>query len=410
MPPADYAANTSELIQMLKKGHHGVALDDEAWQRLYTWIDLNVPDHGTWREFRDPGKVTERRLALHRLYTNMDDDPEAIPELPPPDFAKRPKPAPGAEAAKGAGAAPPPPAGWPMTADEARKRQAASGKAVERIVDLGAVKLPMVLIPAGEFVMGSNAGDGDEAPAHLVKIANPFWMAKTEITNEQFCLFDPTHDSRYISVFGKDQTSRGIPVNDPQQPVVRIAWTRAAAFCRWLSARTGEAFTLPTEAQWEYSCRAGTATPMHYGAAESDYGKFANLADASLNLRANWHLKNAHAKDGSAVSAKVGRYAPNAWGLCDMHGNVAEWTASVYKPYPVRPGDDRELTGAQLAALADKPGEHWPEMAVRGGSWYDRAKRATSSFRLAYPAWQGIYNVGFRVVVELDGQKPADGK
>jgi formylglycine-generating enzyme required for sulfatase activity len=402
MPPADYAANTSELIQMLKKGHHGVALDDEAWQRLYTWIDLNVPDHGTWREFRNPGKPAERRLALRRLYTNMDDDPEAIPELPPPAFAKRPKPASGAGGAKGAVAAPPALAGWPMPADEAKKRQTAAGKSAERTLDLGDVKLPMVLIPAGEFVMGSNAGADDEAPAHVVKIEKPFWMGKVEITNEQFRLFDPSHDSRYISVFGKDQATRGLPVNGPQQPVVRVAWTRAAAFCRWLSEKTGESFSLPTEAQWECACRAGTATPMHYGAAESDYSKVANLADAALNLRAGWHVKDPFAKDGAVVSATVGRYAPNAWGVCDMHGNVAEWTASVYKPYPVRPGDGRELTGPQLAALADKPGEQWPAMVVRGGSWYDRAKRATSSFRLAYPAWQGVYNVGFRVVAPAD--------
>ncbi|MGD0899190.1 MAG: SUMF1/EgtB/PvdO family nonheme iron enzyme [Thermoguttaceae bacterium] len=404
MPTAEYCANTSEFIQMLKKGHHGVTLDPEAWERLYTWIDLNVPDHGTWGEFRTvPGKQHERRCELRKLYTGADDDPEAVPDLPTPAFANSPKPA--QDATRGERAAIPQLAGWPLSADEAKKRQAAAGIAVERTITLGEIKLPMVLIPAGEFVMGSNSGDADEGPAHVVKIEKPFWIGKCEITNEQYRLFDPSHDSRYISVFGKDQSSRGIPVNGPQQPVVRVPWTAAAAFCRWLAQETGERFSLPTEAQWEYACRAGTATPMNYGAVDADYSKLANLADETLNLRANWHVKDKFARDGANVSADVGRYAPNAWGLCDVHGNAAEWTASIYKPYPYRAGDGREPSAEQITALADKPGEEWPSMVVRGGSWYDRAKRATSSFRLAYPAWQGVYNVGFRVVVPVDGPR-----
>ena len=90
------------------------------------------------------------------------------------------------------------------------------------------------------------------------------------------------------------------------------------------------------------------------------------------------------------ISADVGRYQPNAWGLNDMHGNVAEWTRTAYRPYPYDPGDGRD----DLAAPGAK--------VVRGGSWFDRPQRATSSFRVHYPAWQHVYNVGFRVMMEVE--------
>jgi formylglycine-generating enzyme required for sulfatase activity len=402
MPPAEYAANTSELIQMLKKGHHGVQLHPEAWERLYAWIDLNIPDHGTWGEFRAvPNNQCERRNQLRKLYAGLDENPEAIPTtLPSPAFASSPRPAPLKDK--------PPPAaiptldGWPLSlADAARLQQsAASGKPAERSVDLGGVTLQMTLVPAGRFVMGSADGHPDERPASVVAIDKPFWIGRFEVTNQQFALFDPRHDSRYISIYGKDQSVRGIAANGSTQPVIRVSWVKALEFCQWLSRQTGQRFTLPTEAQWEYACRAGAATAMHFGPLGTDYSKLANMADASLNLRANWHLKDPSVNDGQNISAPVGRYPANAWGLFDMHGNVAEWTRSQYKPYPYRADDGREMDGEGLRAVADRPGDQWPQMVVRGGSWYDRAFRCTSSFRLSYPAWQGVYNVGFRVVCE----------
>jgi len=395
MPPAEYAANTSELIQMLEKGHHGVKLHFEAWQRLYTWIDLNIPCHGTWGEFRPiPGDKHQRRCELNKLYANLEEDPEKVPELPPPAFAMDTKPQPRAgDAPKPAPA--PALAGWPTPAEKAAKAQtaAAGGKEVERVIELsGTAKLKLVLVPAGQFVMGSNDGPADERPAHLAKVDRAFWMGKLEITNEQYELFDPSHDSRVISVFGKDQTSRGIPVNGPRQPVVRVSWNSAMEFCAWLSQRTGEKFTLPTETQWEYACRAGTDTPMNYGAPDADFSKKANLADATMNLRGDWIPRDRMIRDGACVTANVGSYAPNAWGLHDMHGNAAEWTASEYAPY------DKDAT-----APSGEPGRK----VVRGGSWYDRTFRCTSSFRLAYPAWQGVYNVGFRVVSEATSNTTA---
>ena len=423
MPPAEYTANTSELVQMLKKGHHGVQLDAEAWDRLYTWIDLNVPDHGTWHEFRAiPGKQRQRRCELQKLYAGLEEDAEDVPDLPAPGFAASGSPAKRAEPQSRRVSVPacPEPAnrteprpaetqivkaeGWPLTAEEARRRQeSAAGARSERTMDLGDVKLHLVLVPAGQFVMGSADGPDDERPTAAVKIDKPYWIGKFEVTNEQFAQFDPAHDSRVISVFGKDQNTRGIPVNAPMQPVVRVPWLRAMAFCQWLSERSGERFALPSEAQWEYACRAGAATAMHYGPLETDYSKLANMADAGMSLRAKWHVQDARSKDGVVVSAPVGRYPANAWGIHDMHGNVAEWTSSVYKPYPYQAADGREIGPEQLRSLLQKPDAQWPTVVVRGGSWYDRAKRCTSSFRLSYPAWQGVYNVGFRVVCEAGG-------
>ena len=142
--------------------------------------------------------------------------------------------------------------------------------------------LDLALIPAGSFVMGDAKGCADEKPLAEVKIDKPFWIGRCEVTNAQFALFDPGHDSAYISYYNKDQSSRGAAVNLPAQPVVRVSWLRAMEFCRWVSQKTGRKCTLPSEAQWEYACRAGTDTPLYYGACSTDFGKLANLADSQL--------------------------------------------------------------------------------------------------------------------------------
>ena len=220
-------------------------------------------------------------------------------------------------------------------------------------------------------------------------------MGRFEVTNAQFARFDPAHDSAYISVYNKDQANRGLPVNRPAQPVVRVSWQRAMDFCRWLSQKTGRKFTLPSEAQWEYACRAGTDTPLYYGDCATDFGKLANLADEQLlslcrRDSPKWIPAVATVNDGAVVTANVGRYAANAWGLYDMAGNAAEWTRSAYRPYPYNPADGRD----DPAAAGTK--------VVRGGSFYDRPERARSGFRLHYPAWQQVYNVGFRVMMEAE--------
>jgi len=401
LPPWEFHADSTKLVQMLMKGHHDVKLDAESWDRIITWIDLHSPAHGTWHEIVGMKRVEQqraRRRELRKLYAGIDEDPEAIPQSKNPQSAvrnpqsKNPQPAirnPKCE-------------GWPFDAVEAKRRQAALGP-VTRSVELGGgLKLELVRIPAGEFVMGDPNGHPDERPLTRVKIESPFWMGKFEVTNEQYGAFDPSHDSRleHGDFLQFSIRERGYPVNGPRQPVVRVSWVRAMDFCRWLSKKTGEKFTLPTEAQWEYACRAGTDTPLYYGPVDTDYSHWANLADATLKKmeKLGWNLPYAAVPpwrpaderfdDKSRVSADAGSYRPNAWGLYDMHGNVCEWTRSTYRPYPYREDDGRN---------APSPKDR---KVVRGGSWYDRARRARSAFRLSYHAYQSVYDVGFRVICE----------
>ena len=179
--------------------------------------------------------------------------------------------------------------------------------------------------------------------------------------------------------------------------MVRASWHQAMAFCAWLSRETGMKYTLPTETQWEYACRAGTATPLWYGDVDTDFSQSANMADFSMRRLAyeGWAPRSpdivprdARFNDGALVTAAVGGYRVNPWGLHDVHGNAAEWTRSQYAPYPYREDD-----GRNDAATSG-------ERVVRGGSWYDRAQRCRSAFRLAYAPYQRVFNVGFRVVCQ----------
>lgn len=435
LPPKEFHADTSELVQMLQKGHHNVKLDAEAWDRLITWIDLNAPCHGTWSDTtKIPGNQCARRLELRKRYGGLVENCEEQP-LPEPKPVTPILPEPLEQLKRPAVIVP----GWPFEAAEAKRRQAASlplpprpavglakadggegwgegaagegvrgnlpdrinaGFRTERTIDLGnGVKLDLVWIPPGEFVMGDWAGTPDEQPPCRVRIANGFWMAATEISNEQYARFNPSHDSRFEHrsswIFAEEYL--GWPLNRPRQPVVRVSWDEAMAFCRWLSARLGEEVTLPTEAQWEWACRAGTDTPLFYGGLDDDFSRFANLGDKNLRKLADegWRPKSPDLvpkdnrfDDGYLVTAEVGHYQPNAWGLYDMHGNAAEWTRSTYLPYPYPANDDRDDSASGTKKV------------VRGGSWRDRPKYSRSGFRLAYPGYQKVYNVGFRVIIE----------
>jgi formylglycine-generating enzyme required for sulfatase activity len=381
LTPCEYSADTTELIQMLRAGHHGVKPDAEAFDRLTTWIDLNTPAHGTWTEIVGAGKVTaqrDRRREMLKQYAQRDEDPEAISEtsttlaFEPP--AKMP-----AQSTAVCSEVP----GWPFDAAEARRRQTAAGQSTRQL-DLGAgIKLDLLLIPQGEFLTGGSNGN---AGATRTVVSQPFWIGRCEISNEQFARFDPSHDSRIergdFLQFG--ETERGYPANGPKQPVVRVAWNAALAFCRWLSDKTGAMCGLPSEAQWEYACRAGSPTPLWFGDLDTDFSKSANLADHSLRVMPTfgWGLPSGavppwrpaidSSNDKFRVAAPVGTFEPNAWGLCDMSGNVWEWTTGEFN-------SERK--------------------AVRGGSWSDRPKQATSTSRLGYRPWQRVYNVGFRIMV-----------
>ncbi|MFH1268479.1 MAG: SUMF1/EgtB/PvdO family nonheme iron enzyme, partial [Planctomycetota bacterium] len=382
LEPMEYHADTTQLVQMLKKGHYNVKLDAEAWDRLITWIDLNCPYHGTWGEdIENPGIQRQRRRELLKLYANLDDDPEAVPETssePIEPIMPEPAGPPEAQTVECEG--------WPFDAAEAERRQAAAGAVTRRLVELAdGVSFEMVLIPAGEFVIGSLTGEADERPRTRVRIKEPFWMGMGEVTNAQFARFDPNHDSRVETKNAYQFGIHGYPMNEPEQPVVRVNWNAAMAFCGWLSKTTGQQFSLPSEAQWEYACRAGADTPMFYGDLDTDFSQFANMGDAKMvefvtnpytifeaykdpPKYDDWIPKETRFNDGSLLTVAPGTYGPNPWGLCDVHGNAAEWTRTTYRPYPYQSDDDVLDAGGRKV--------------VRGGSWRDRPKRCTSSFRL----------------------------
>jgi formylglycine-generating enzyme required for sulfatase activity len=296
--------------------------------------------------------------------------------------------------------------GWPFDTKQAKRRQRALGIFEKEIDAGGGEKLTLVRIPAGEFVMG------DATSQRRVVIEKAFWMSTLEITNGQFALFDPSHNSGYFTKRYQGKDGPGLSLDGAAQPVVRVSWDSAMAYCRWLSQRTGMTFTLPSEEQWEYACRAGTSSALSYGDTAADFSGYGNLADKSLAIapgptgglgsnitahKGNGIFLSAllggnvacdvRFDDRAVITTAVGSYSPNAWGLCDMHGNAAEWTVSEYSA-----GSGREAGVRKV---------------VRGGSFHDRPKRCTSAFGLGYPGWRRVFNVGFRVVCNLDDVKGA---
>ena len=410
LPPRAFHADTSKLVQILRDGHYGVQLNDEARDRIITWIDLNAPAHGTWGEVVShvPAKAAlvapgaARRRELHRRYAGIDEDPEAVYPAAILPAAILPARQPGATPTEAGGNQVPATSSarrMSPVKETAYRRTSPSVPEVKRIALAEGVDVELVHVQPGPFVMGSEQGYPNERPTHPVVIDEAFWMGRFEISNRQYACFDPQHDSGLETgeVYQFGDYERGHLLSRPQQPVVRVSWDQAMAFCRWLSDKTGKRFTLPTETQWEYACRAGTAGPLSYGTLDDDFSRSANLSDAThqtidyphvAEAVPFWRPADARFDDHWRVSAPVGTFQANPWGLFDMHGNVSEWTRSTYGPYPCRRDDGRNRIDGQ------------GHKTVRGGSWLDRPRRARSAFRLHFEHSQAVHDVGFRVVCE----------
>jgi formylglycine-generating enzyme required for sulfatase activity len=224
------------------------------------------------------------------------------------------------------------------------------------------VSIKLALIASGKFMMGSPDGEkgrsADEGPQREVTITKPFYMGATEVTQAQ-----------YEAVMGKNPSS----FKGPQNPVDSVSWEDAVDFCKKLSEKTGKKVRLPTEAEWEYACRAGTKTRFSFG--DDDTG----LCDYA------WYTANSESKTHS-----VGEKKPNAWGLYDMHGNVWEWCSDY---------------GAHSYANAKNVDPQGPASGstrvLRGGRWRSTPRFCWSAFRFRYdPGVRSSY-YGFRVVLDL---------
>ena len=400
MEPTEWHASSSKVVQMLKKGHHGVELDDEAWRRLYMWIDLNVPFHAAFHpgEFNEYGDQVRWRVEGLKKYAGLDWNPEEDYRRMIEDYVKRPAPKPVAPAAVKRSEVLELD-GWPFDEKQARRMQRDAAAGETMALEFGEAgrqirsytnhrlitsmrdqkeRIEFVRIPAGRFVMGSVNGYPNETQ-RIVAIAKPFWMSATEVTNAQMQAFDPQHDSRFADLPEKDQAFRGVPLYLEDQPAVRVSHAKATAFCDWLGRETGKRVALPTEEQWEWAARAGTASDTWYGDRDTDFGKVANLSDIFHRTKNQFSRRNVpeyfefveSVNDGHSVTAPVKSFRPNAWGLHDMIGNAEEWTAS---------GED----GLRI---------------VKGGSWFDVPGDATSSVRWAYDENIRLPDLGFRIII-----------
>jgi formylglycine-generating enzyme required for sulfatase activity len=406
LAPMDVHADQTELIQMLKKGHHNVKLDKESLEKLYCWIDFNAPYHGQRSEipnYNEAAASVQRMKECALKYANMKLEYDNLPE---PKLVKEVvHPTPWPDLPKDDQSL----ANWPMKLQEAHNKQLGLGDFQRRVQLADGVSLELVKVPAGQFLMGGK--NRDELPRTAVTIEDAFWIGRFEISNAQYALFDKEHDSRHEHRHGYQFGRAGYPLNHPDQPAVRVSWQDAMAFCEWLSEKTGLSFILPTEAQWEWACRGGSDADFWYGPLGTDYSVYANLGDQKLaefaactayknyestriisnpNKYDDWIPRDDQYNDGGFVSELIGRYRANPWELYDMHGNVWEWTLSDYKPYPYVANDGRNDQNPEM------------EKVVRGGSWYSRPKRATSSYRLPYRSYQKVFDVGFRVVLMDD--------
>ena len=235
-----------------------------------------------------------------------------------------------------------------------------------------------VEIPAGTFYMGNQYDTdlSDEQPVHPVTISRPFRMGITEVTNAQYEAFRPEHKQWR----GKNNVSR-----EDDEAVVNVSYQDAVDYCEWLSRREGKHYRLPTEAEWEYACRAGTYTRYYTGD----------------GLPSSMCRNQVIARDYEAVSLKVGQTPPNAFGLYDMHGNVEEWCADWYAPYSPE---------AQTDPAGPAEGEF---RVTRGGSHHTPAEYLTSARRMAMIPEDKHSLTGFRIVesdfvpqpVRVDRQK-----
>lgn len=303
----------------------------------------------------------------------------------------------------------------PLPVADSQAENESQMKPYEELIEHSREKIAMVPIPGGQFLMGSPASEAgrraDEGPQHQVKIS-PFWMSSCEITWNAYEVWMSDLDILRRQVEGaeltlRDKLAEPFQISKPTEPYTdmsfgmgkrgypAICMTQHAArtFCQWLSAKTGRYYRLPTEAEWEYACRAGTTTAYSFGDDVTQIDDYA------------WHYDNSN-----EAYHKVAKKKPNPWGLFDMHGNVAEWVLDQHVPSGYAPNDGKTVTDPLVIPLQLYP------RVVRGGSWDDDPAVLRSAARVgSHEDWKiqdpqepksiwyhtDALHVGFRIVRPL---------
>lgn len=272
----------------------------------------------------------------------------------------------------------------------------------------------MIVIPAGEFIMGSPASEegrfGEEAPLHRVIIEQPFALGIYEVTRAEFFEFvkATNYKSRGCNYWmgkewsfsqSKDWANPGFDQSD-RHPVTCVSWNDAQAYVHWLSSRTGQRYRLPSEAEWEYAARAGTATARYWGNDASAACLHANGADLTtrevLPVFPEWAV--AQCRDGFVYTAPVGTFQPNQFGLHDMLGNVMEWTEDCW---------NGRYTESETKSLAQKSGDCTCHV-LRGSSWGNKPSLLRSAYRYRRPSEERYSIFGFRVARQSFAVSAAD--
>jgi formylglycine-generating enzyme len=274
------------------------------------------------------------------------------------------------------------------------------------------VGIELLKINSGEFWMGSpdsdTYGNPDERPYHRVRISKPFLLARYPVTVGQFRQF--IEETAYRTE-AEGTSKGGVALNlasgkvewnvesnwqnvafpqTARHPVVYVSWNDAHEFCRWLSGREGRHFRLPTEAEWEYACRAGSVS--RYGASDDEAAlrRIANIADVSLCKRVPTVKNAATWNDGYPFTSPVGKFRANGFGLYDMLGNVWEWCSDWYQ-------SDYYSMSVEADPSGPDSGTH---RLLRGGCWYAGVRSARCACRFGFQPEVRTDSIGFRVAAD----------
>jgi formylglycine-generating enzyme required for sulfatase activity len=268
---------------------------------------------------------------------------------------------------------------------------AASGEDAAKEIT-NSIDMKLVLIPAGKFVMGSPNTEAEREPGeeqHEVAITRPFYMGAYTVTQGQF-----------EKVMGKNP-SFFHPKNGGSldHPAEQVRWGDAREFCTKLSRlpeekNAGRTYRLPTEAEWEYACRAGTTTPFNVGT---------SLSSKQANFNGNFPYGGADKGPFAHQTVKVGSYPSNAWGLYDMHGNVFEWCNDWYDPDFYKKSPRENPKGPEKGVVPTDFGNNF-FVVVRGGCWLDESRACRSARRFRLQQSEPYRWTGFRVVCEVAGK------